>query len=286
MSTPAMHYQVKHAQIGFGHVHHARTRPSVHRFTYGTYFLMLPMRLEQPAALQAAATDWQPNQRGALSFFDRDHGDGRDASQGGAVSWLMELLHSQGILDADGNIWLQTYPRVWGFTFKPVSFWYCYRTAAQGGDLRAVVAEVNNTFGERHCYVLEAPQWGQTVTAEKAFHVSPFCRVTGSYAFCFTYQVTDGSTVVSARIDHHDEQGLLIHTRLSGALQVLDAAAQAQVVLQALSEGREKSVVASTSAAQVREFQLRVRLNFRATTAGVRRHAPCSPARSCAGSWP
>ena len=212
--------------IGFGTVHHARTRPSAHRFTYGTYFLMLPMRLEQPVGAAAAAGGWQPNQRGALSFFDEDHGDGRSVAQGGALPWLLALLHSQGIVDADGDIWLQTYPRVWGYTFKPASFWYCYRAAQHGGALRAVVAEVNNTFGERHCYVLDAPPWGQTVTADKVFHVSPFCEVKGRYAFCFTREHRDGQPVVSARIDHHDEIGLLIHTRLSGALQVLDAPAR------------------------------------------------------------
>ena len=57
---------------------------------------------------------------------------------------------------------------------------------------------------------------------------------------------------------------------LAQRVQVLDNAAQAQVVLQATSDLREKSVVASTSAAQVREFQLRVKFNFRATTAGGR----------------
>jgi uncharacterized protein len=47
---------------------------------------------------------------------------------------------------------------VLGYTFKPVSFWYCQRA---DGTLRAIVAEVNNTFGERHCYLLDAPRYGQ-----------------------------------------------------------------------------------------------------------------------------
>lgn len=57
---------------------------------------------------------------------------------------------------------------------------------------------------------------------------------------------------------------------LSQRVQVLDNSAQAQVVLQAMTDLREKSVVASTSAAQVREFQLRMKFNFRATTPGGR----------------
>ena len=63
-----------------------------------------------------------------------------------------------------GEVWLQTYPRVLGFTFKPVSFWYA---TALDGTLRAVVAEVNNTFGERHCYLLAAAElaWGRDAAA-------------------------------------------------------------------------------------------------------------------------
>ena len=83
--------------IGFGVVHHARTRPSAHRFTYGTYFLMLPMHLEQAVDEGAAAAELQPNRPGALSFFDEDHGEGRSAAQGGAMPWLQTLLRSQGI---------------------------------------------------------------------------------------------------------------------------------------------------------------------------------------------
>ncbi len=208
--------------IGFGQVHHARTRPSAHRFTYGTFYVMVPMWLETPPRPAEVKAAWPTNRAGALSFFDQDHGDGQALEQGGALPWLRELLRHHGIHDADGDVWLQTYPRMWGYAFKPVSFWYCHRTQANGGGLRAVVAEVNNTFGERHCYVLDAPEWGHTVTADKAFHVSPFCEVKGDYRFCFTQTAHDGRPVLSARVDHHDDTGLLIHTRLTGTLQPLD----------------------------------------------------------------
>lgn len=209
------------AHLGFGQVHHARVRPTAHRFTYANYFLLLPMRVA--GAPPQAQADWQPNRAGALSFFDQDHGRAATAEQGGALPWLLDLLADNGITDVDGDIWLQTYPRVWGYTFKPVSFWYCFRAGDAGGALRAVVAEVNNTFGERHCYVLDAPQWGQTVVAQKAFHVSPFCQVQGHYVFCFTREDRDGGMTLTARVDHHNDQGLLIHTRIQGRLQPLDA---------------------------------------------------------------
>jgi hypothetical protein len=96
------------------------------------------------------------NRFGLLSFHDRDHGDGR----ADALAWIDELLASEGVADADGEVWLHTYPRVLGYVFKPVSFWYCHRA---DGTLAAVVAEVNNTFGERHCYLLDEPglAWGR-----------------------------------------------------------------------------------------------------------------------------
>ena len=209
--------------IGFGQVYHARTRPSRHRFTYGTYFLMLPMRVHE--ASDTGATGWQPNQPGALSFFDEDHGVGTTAQQGGALPWLLNLLQSQGLEDDGGDIWLQTYPRVLGYSFKPVSFWYCFKKGSKT-DLSAVVAEVNNTFGERHCYVLLAPHWGQTLVADKMFHVSPFCEVSGHYVFCFTRNEGEGGPAISARVDHHDAQGLLIHTRINGVLEPLSPVAR------------------------------------------------------------
>jgi len=154
------------------------------------------------------------NRRAALSFYDCDHGDGRGPQQGGALLWLEELLRSEGITDADGEIWLHCYPRVLGFTFKPVSFWYCHRA---DGSLRAVLVEVNNTFGERHCYFLSQARFGVEQRADKVFHVSPFCPVQGQYRFRFMVNAQGDRTV--ARIDYDDMRGPLIQTSVSGLLQ-------------------------------------------------------------------
>lgn len=202
------------ALLGFGQVRHTRLRPVHHAFAYGTYFLMLPLRSLQaqgPGAL--ARNRWAP-----LSFYDRDHGDGRGPEQGGALAWLDALLHAEGILDADGEAWLHCYPRVLGFTFKPVSFWYCHRV---DGSLRAIVVEVNNTFGERHCYLLDQPSYGAELRADKVFHVSPFCPVEGGYRFRFLLTADLQRTV--ARIDYDDAQGPLIETSVSGTLVPLTA---------------------------------------------------------------
>ena len=212
------------ARIGFGQVRHARLRPRRNAFAYDTFFLMLPMRqLGNAAAMSALSV----NRHALISFFDQDHGDGRAPSHGGALAWMTDLLHGEGIHDADGEIWLHTYPRVLGFTFKPVSFWYCHRA---DGHLRAIVAEVNNTFGERHCYLLDAPRYGVELQADKSFHVSPFCRVEGRYRFRFmrTQQGDSERTVV--RVDHDDADGPLIPASVSGTLQAITPAALQQAV--------------------------------------------------------
>ena len=200
------------ALIGFGQVRHTRLRPARNAFAYPTYFLMLPLRTMHREGSGLLAH----NRAGAMSFHDRDHGAGAD----NALPWLDALLQAQGITDASGEVWLHCYPRVLGYTFKPVSFWYCHR---KDGSLRALVVEVNNTFGERHCYLLDQPALGVELRADKAFHVSPFCTLEGGYRFRF--MVNPQRTRTVARIDYDDADGLLLQTSVSGALEPLTRAA-------------------------------------------------------------
>jgi DUF1365 family protein len=205
MNTPS-------SLLATGSVRHLRLRPAQHGFDYSTYFLLLPLRRlrAQPDAALAR------NRFGLIAFYDADHGDGR----GDCLSWIDEQLAAHGITDADGEVWLQTYPRVLGYAFKPVSFWYCHRL---DGTLAAIIAEVNNTFGERHCYLLcDGVAYGRELQADKVFHVSPFCRVEGGYRFRFAR--TDERVV--ARIEHDDAQGPLLITSVSGELAPATAARQ------------------------------------------------------------
>lgn len=216
------------ALLGWGEVLHTRLRPVRHAFRYPTFFVMLPMRAwrEQGEQLSALAR----NRRAWISFHDTDHGDGGPDS----LAWLEQLLAREGIDDADGEIWLQCFPRVLGYAFKPVSFWYCH--AADGG-LRAIVAEVHNTFGERHSYLLhgESLGFGREMSARKVFHVSPFCQVEGGYRFAFmrtdVRQSPRPEPRCVVRITHDDAQGPLVITSMSGVLQPLTAAALRQAVL-------------------------------------------------------
>ncbi|NJD34806.1 MAG: DUF1365 domain-containing protein [Betaproteobacteria bacterium] len=158
----------------------ARQSPTAHRFVYPLFFLALPL-----SQVQDAGNRWFGIERARpLSLRFRDHG-ARDGSP--LLPWIRQLLATEGISAADGEVVLQTFPRMFGFVFNPVSFWFCHD---RSGALRAVLAEVRNTFGDRHNYLIaHADQRpitaADTLTARKIFHVSPFFPVAGEYRFRF-----------------------------------------------------------------------------------------------------
>lgn len=207
-------------QLLVGQVMHRRLRPVDNTFVYPVFFVQLPLR-ELTAARHGLFAVDRP---GLLGFRSRDHGP-RDGSP--LLPWIEAILRRHG-LPADGEIVLQTFPRVLGFVFNPVSFWYCH---VRDGRLVAVLAEVNNTFGGTHSYLLHddgAPLVdGQPLRARKTFHVSPFCTVTGGYRFRFRLE---GATQV-ARIDYHDGEGPLLLTSISGRPQGFSLRAQFAMLL-------------------------------------------------------
>ncbi len=185
-------------ELCLGRVFHKRLRPVEHRFSYGVFFLRLPL-----SRLAELGNRWLTRDRfNLLSFMTRDYGP-RDGSS--LETWMRVLLACEGITSADGEIVLQTFPRLLGYVFNPISIWYCFD---RQGQLRAALAEVNNTFGERHNYLVAhsdqhpiAP--GDWLTSRKVFHVSPFCDVKGHYRFRF--EQVDGRAF--AQIDYHDGIG-------------------------------------------------------------------------------
>lgn len=109
-------------------------------------------------------------------FTARDHFDGRQPTiRAGADSFLAEHDIDLG----GGEVWMLTNARVLGVNFNPLSVFWCF---GADGRLRAVIAEVHNTYGERHCYLLDAAAAapGGTVT-DKVFRVSPFNGIDGQY---------------------------------------------------------------------------------------------------------
>jgi uncharacterized protein len=95
---------------------------------------------------------------------------------------LEAYLRAKGIELEGGRVLLLTNARVLGYVFNPLSVFWCHGI---DGRLRCVVAEVHNTHGERHCYLLEPGDRGRAET-EKAFYVSPFLTVDGRYRMAFS----------------------------------------------------------------------------------------------------
>jgi hypothetical protein len=166
-----------------GRVRHERTRPARNSFRYPVYYLALD--LDELDELDASLTRFSHNRGNLVSFWDSDHGP-RDGSS--LRAWIEAIAARASVDLTGGSVLLLTFPRVLGARFFPVSFWYCF---GADGDPRAVLAEVHNTYRDRHNYLLHnhgAPfDWGSRPRAVKAFYVSPFVQTEDvEYEFSFT----------------------------------------------------------------------------------------------------
>ena len=146
-------------------VTHVRTAPKRHIVSHRSYLwlidLDLPPRLPYPL-------------RPLARFLSRDHFAGSAPS---IRAGLERFLHARGVDLDGGRVLMLCNARVLGHVFNPLSLYWCYRP---NGALRCVVAEVHNTYGERHCYLLETNGSGLAQVA-KEFYVSPFFPVDGEY---------------------------------------------------------------------------------------------------------
>ena len=203
--------------VCFGAVMHERHVQAHNRFVYPTAFLRLPLSRLDTLRVPLLGIE----RAGVFSFRNRDHG-ARDGSA--LLPWIHALLRAQGLAEiCDGEIVLQTMPRIFGFVFNPVSFWFCHDRA---GALRVVLAEVSNTFGERHNYLVHHPDQrpivsGDELRASKCFHVSPFFPLRGEYRFRFD---TRGPAHV-VHIDLWDDGQRQLGTCLAGRAEALDGRA-------------------------------------------------------------
>jgi uncharacterized protein len=221
------------ATLSLGRVMHSRRRPVVHNFVYPTFYLTVDVdRIHQ------LDNRWFSVGRfNLLSFRESDHGP-RDGTS--LAHWARQLLATHRIR-ADAEIYLHCYPRLFGYAFNPVAFWYCYRHDGEGGrELAAVIAEVNNTFGERHNYLLahvdgRAIKPRDVLTASKCFHVSPFCDIRGRYRFRFDVTASREHVVIEYCDEPEDDPTLLhsplLLTSVIGWARPLSAASVRDAVL-------------------------------------------------------
>ncbi|OPG10738.1 hypothetical protein B1R27_01435 [Streptomyces sp. GKU 895] len=144
---------------------HVRTTPRRYTLRHRTYLWLIDP--DRPPRLPRAL-------RGLARFDPRDHFTGDRTS---VRAGLDDFLAGHGIRLDGGRVLMLTQARVFGYVFNPLTLYWCH---GPDGRLRCVVAEVHNTYGGRHCYLLH-PDTAGTARADKRFYVSPFFPVDGRY---------------------------------------------------------------------------------------------------------
>lgn len=208
------------SQIFRGEVVHERVGPVPHEFTYEMTFFAFD--LAELPKLHHQAWLFGYNEKNLLTLRDVDY------LQGKASPILDQLSVIFGSEQPGERTMLVTSPRYFGYAFNPVNF----HLRLKGEDLLAVVAEVNNTFGDRHIYPLtDLAQNGPcawSAQCPKDFHVSPFNNMEGDYHF--TFRITGNELFLG--VDLHREGACVMKTWMRGKGQVMN---QSSILRYALS---------------------------------------------------
>jgi DUF1365 family protein len=194
-------------------VFHKRYSPKDNVFSYKIYYLSVFLReLMDLGAFRLFCN----NRFNLFSLYEKDYGFSDFKPFQGA---LQELINKQEHPFKIKDVLLITLPRVLGYAFNPISFWFCFDA---GQNLRAVLCEVNNTFGERHGYLCMENKGGvilkdNFIKSQKVFHVSPFYSLNGEYKFRFQIE---GSSV-GIWIDYYLDGKKNLSTSLIGKRKAL-----------------------------------------------------------------
>ena len=206
------------ASLYFGDVMHARLKPVPHRFSYRVMSLLIDLDRLDEAGRQSPL--FGVNRAALYSFHEADHGE-RDGSS--LRAYAQARANEHGISLTGGRVWLLCYPRLLGYTFNPLSVYFC--TRADGG-LALIIYEVRNTFGEIHSYVLpvgpgEITAAGVRQEQDKLFYVSPFVEMATRYRF----RISPPGEGVRLRILEVDAEGPLLAATFSGRRRALSTRA-------------------------------------------------------------
>jgi hypothetical protein len=202
------------ASLYFGDVMHARLKPVGHRFSYRVMSLLVDLdRLDEA---DRKSSLFGVNRAALYSFHEADHGE-RDGSSLRAYAQARASDH--GISLADGRVWLLCYPRLLGYSFNPLSIYFCH---GADGTLALIIYEVRNTFGEMQSYMLpvrpgEISAAGVRQEQDKLFYVSPFVGMGTRYRF----RISPPGEEVRLRILEVDAEGPLLAATFSGSRQAL-----------------------------------------------------------------
>lgn len=205
----------------FGDVVHERVRPRRHRLRYSVFWMLLD--LGDQSMRRGFGPLFGYDRPGMLSFREADHGDGSDAP---LREQVLRHLRTAGIDSDDGPVRLFCMPRVLGYGFNPISVFFCHRPDE---TLAAILYEVNNTFGDRHAYLLPAqaqPDGTIRQGCAKTLYVSPFMGMDMRYEF--RLRLSEGR--IALAIDGLDPDGMIIRTALQGKRRPFSAATLARAL--------------------------------------------------------
>ena len=186
-----------------GHVTHRRLRPREHRLSYRIWSMLID--LDELDTLDRRYRLFSVDRFNLVSFRRADRGDG----SGQLRETIEAEMRAAGLSPDGGPIRLLTMPRLLGRAFNPLSIFFCHR---RSGEVAAILWEVDNTFGERHAYLLpaEADASGEIrQSCGKGFYVSPFMDMALTYRFRVS---PPGETFVLV-IDVEDAEGTLLTAR-------------------------------------------------------------------------
>ncbi len=193
-------------------VMHQRLSPRKNAFKYDVYYLGIPLSQIESNAIGETLN---LNRFGLHSFYEKDHGY-RDGTS--LKAWLYDMFDTYKF-EKPKEVFLISMPRILGYVFNPVSFWFCWNSK---DELYAVVSEVNNTFGETHSYLtyLDDKDTNGDYVAKKVFHVSPFLEREGYYDFQFS--LSDDSIKIHINLFDSNKEKILL-TSLSGKFDDLNS---------------------------------------------------------------
>ncbi len=174
-----------------GEVMHQRFAPKSHRLSYHIFQVLLDLdNLDEDLK---PVRFFSRNRFNLFGFYDRDHGPDQAASRTASLADRMRVMLSEkGLYETGDRLFLMAMPRVLGFVFNPISLYFVQNSDDQ---VRAIVYEVNNTFGDRHSYILPVQSTGPRIRqkSEKHLHVSPFMDMNMAYEFDLTAPGADFS---------------------------------------------------------------------------------------------
>ncbi len=202
-----------------GRVLHRRLRPRKHHLAYRVYSLLID--IDELDALSRRLRLFSLGRFNLFSFHPRDHGDG----SGENLREQIERPLREAGLPTGGALRLLAMPRLLGHAFNPISVWFSH---APSGVLQAIVYEVNNTFGERHSYLIPVADGSARIVAQhckKAMHVSPFLSTDMSYSF----RVEPPEAQLCIGVSVLDSEGVVLNARLDAERRPLTDAALLRV---------------------------------------------------------